>query len=549
MASLNPVQGALGHRRAAHLLRRTSFRYTRARVDAFASLTAAEALADLFADRPLQLEQPVYGASNPAPWINPPQPPDAPLPADDMELTRYVMAWWVNEALHDEGMSHKMTFFLHQFLAVNYESGSSMEFYDYLALLRWGRFGNFKKMIAKIVVDNCMLTYIDNDQNFVNNPNENFAREFFELHTITPGDAAGPGDYTTYTEDDIVQAARVFTGFNHAKRHQYVDTETGIPAGRGYPPSHDFGVKTFSNRFGGASVSAPTNDEAGMFAEMQALIDLVFAQEATARNFCRRLYHFFITRAIDNEAENDIIGPLAQTFIASGFEMKPVLEQLLQSEHFFDLDDADAGDEHVGAFIKSPLDLALQALSFFNIPIPDPVTANLDHYMTFYNGGVIERMVGRAGMDLFYPPDVAGYPGYYQNPSFNRSFFNSATIIARYKLPQMLLTGTYAWGSSMDESIGTKLDIAAWLRDSGDISDPNDSYILVSELLQYLFPEAPDNDRFEHFHTVVFLDGLPPADWSYEWQNYLSTGDDTEVKIPLGRLVNAVMYAPEYQVF
>ena len=88
----------------------------------------------------------------------------------------------------------------------------------------------------------------------------------------------------------------------------------------------------------------------------------------------------------------------------------------------------------------------------------------------------------------------------------------------------------------------------AWLRDSGTISDPADSYVLVQELLRYLYPEEPDNDRFDYFLTTIFLDSLPPADWTYEWQNYLSTGDDTEVQIPLRRLFNAMLYAPEYQL-
>jgi hypothetical protein len=120
--------------------------------------------------------------------------------------------------------------------------------------------------------------------------------------------------------------------------------------------------------------------------------------------------------------------------------------------------------------------------------------------------------------------------------------------VQRYKLPQVLLTGTHAWGSGSNDDIGTKLDVAAWLRDSGVVSDPLDSYVVVQELLYYLFPEEPDNDRFTHFLVTVFLDQLPPADWTYEWQAYLDTGNDSEVKIPLGRLVNALMYAPEYQV-
>jgi len=548
MASLNPISGVLGKRRAAHFLRRTSFRYTRSRVDELSTLTAEAAFDNVFVQAPLLLAQPVYG-SGAVTWVDPPLPPSATLPDEDFVLRRYVMAWWVHEALHDPGAGHKMEFFLHQYLAVTAESGSSGQFFDYLRLLRWGALGNFKKMATKIVVDNCMLNYINNNLNYVNNPNENFAREFFELHTIGKGDIAGPGDYTTFTEDDIVVAARVLTGFGNAQRHLNTDPETMLPAGKAFPQSHDFQPKTFSNRFGGATINAPTNDADGMWAELNSFVDMIFAQEETSKNFCRRLYHFFVTRKISEEVETDIITPLAQTFRDNNYEVLPVLKQLLLSQHFYDEDDSSATDEIVGAFIKSPLDLALQALSFFELPIPDPITDNDTHYNTFYNAGVMERMLSRTGMDLFYPPDVAGYPGYYQDPVYNRQFFNSASIVGRYKLPEILLTGTHAWVPSPGTPLGTKLDFAAWIKDSGNISNPSDSYVLVQELLIYLFPEEPDNDRFTHFLDIVFLDGLPPGDWTYEWDTYVSTGNDTEVAIPLRRLLNAIMYAPEYQLF
>lgn len=515
-----------------------------------AGQTAAEALSFLLTAYPLQLDQPVYadGANAPVAWVNPPQPPSAPLPGDDGDLSRFVMGWWVNEALHDPGATHKMVLFYHQFLAVDAASGSSMEFFDYLALLRWGALGNVKKLATKMVTDNCMLRYVDNDQNFAQNPNENFAREFFELFTVGRGQPAGPGDYTTFTEEDVIQAARVFTGFNHAQRHQYSDPDTNIPAGKAYPQSHDFDPKTFSTRFGGATITPATQDAAGMVAELNAFVDLVFAQPATSQLFCRRLYHYFVTRNISQEIEDEVITPLAQLLVDSNFEIKPVLEKLLQSEHFFDADDSDNADEIFGALIKSPLDLSLQALTFFQLPIPDPVAENAMHYADFYSAAILERMLARAGMDLFYPLDVAGYSGYYQDPALNRQFFNSATIVQRYKLPQILLTGTNAWGSGSNDSIGTKLDIAPWIRDSGVVSDPSDAAVLVQELLYYLFPEEPDTERLAHFLDTVFLDQLPAQDWVYEWENYLSTGDDSEVKIPLERLITAVLYAPEYQV-
>ena len=419
-------------------------------------------------------------------------------------------------------------------------------YFDYLGLLRWGALGNFKRLATKLVLDNCMLRFLNNDQNFKDNPNENFAREFFELFTIGIGEAAGPGDYTNYTEDDIVQAARVFTGFNRAQRGQSTDAETMLPAGRGIPGQHDFDPKTFSNRFGNLTLQSGGDSEADMLNELNAFVDMVFAQEETARNFCRRLHRYFTTRPITDEVENEVIAPLAQLFRDNNFEVKPVLQTLLSSEHFFDADDSNAADESVGALIRPPLELALHSITFFDMPIPDPMTANTDHYVMFYNGGVINRMLGQAGMELFFPPDVAGYPGYFQVPIHNRMWFNSATIIARYKLPQMLLTGTQVLGGS-SESIASKLDVAAWLRDSGVVSDPSDAYILVKELLMYLFPEEADPDRLIYFLDTIFLNQLPAADWTYEWQNFISNGNDSEVKIPLERLVNAIMYAPEYQ--
>ena len=116
MASLNPITGALGTRRAAHLLRRTTFRYQRPRVDELAALTAADALANLLTPSPLLMDQPVYGSSAET-WINPPSPPNTPVPGeDDDALRRYVIGWWINEAVHDPGAGHRMEFFLHQLL-------------------------------------------------------------------------------------------------------------------------------------------------------------------------------------------------------------------------------------------------------------------------------------------------------------------------------------------------------------------------------------------------------------------------------------------------
>jgi hypothetical protein len=553
MASLSPLTGSLGHRRAAHLLRRTSFNYTKPKVDQMANQTAAQALANLLQLNPLQLSQPIYKdlavqGSSIETWLLPlPGTPQASLPAEDFVLRRWNLVWWCNEALQDTGIGHKMQFFFHQFMQTSASMGRNSSFFDYLQLLRWGALGNFKKLAYKIVTDNSMLLYLNNTQNTKNNPNENFAREFFELFTIGKGPQIGPGDYTNFTEDDIVEAAKVLTGFRTRFNRDVVDAETNIPRGDAVFAQHDTSSKTFSSKFNNTVIAGASN-AAGMWVELQAFVDMIFAQPETAKNLCRRLYRFFVSRQITPEIETDIIVPLSNTLISNNFEVQPVLLQLLQSQHFFDADDADNLDEIIGGMLKSPLELNYHAISFFGMPLPDPMSAT-GSYFQLYERGMLQRAFATANLPLFFAADVAGYPAYYQAPDYSHQWFNSSTIITRYKVPQMLLSGTLTIGTQTGQPLGTKLNIATWVRNSGAISNPLDSQVLVEDLLKYLLPEEVDTDRFNYFHISVFLDNLPPADWTYEWENYLTTNDATEVTLALERLIKAILFSPEYQTF
>ena len=270
MASLSPLKGSLGHRRAAHLFRRTRFNVTKPKVDQMAGQTATQALNSLLQLNPLQLSQPIYKdllttGSPIQTWLLPlPGTPAANLPTDDFVLRRWAMDWWCNEALRDTGIGHTMHFFFHQFMQTTANTYRSANFFDYLQLLRWGALGNFKKLAYKIVVDNNMLGYLNNHQNTSTNPNENFAREFFELFTIGKGPQIGPGDYTNYTEDDIVEAAKVLTGFRTRLNRDVVDTETGIPRGDAQFGQHKTGSKTFSFKFNNTVITVATN-AAGMW--------------------------------------------------------------------------------------------------------------------------------------------------------------------------------------------------------------------------------------------------------------------------------------------
>ena len=131
-----------------------------------------------------------------------------------------VTAWWWYNAMNQISLKHKLSFFLHTCFPVGKDDGvgAATYFYDHIRLLDFYAFGNIKTLAKKITLDNGMLDYLDNTQNNKNNPNENYAREYLELFTILKGEQIGDGNYTNYTEIDIQQAAKVFSGFKNQNR-------------------------------------------------------------------------------------------------------------------------------------------------------------------------------------------------------------------------------------------------------------------------------------------------------------------------------------------
>lgn len=540
MASLQAYTSNLGIRLAAHLLRRATFRPTRARIEQFANLTPQQALDQLLTLQAPSLSEPIDPLTGQF-WINSGIAPES----GNQALRNYVKSWWLDEARQDNSIGSKMQFFLHNCYTASAVTLTAANFYDYLALLRFYALGNVKALAGKITFDNLMLSYLDNTDNNKNNPNQNYAREFFELFTIGKGAQIGEGNYTNYTEADIIEAARVLTGIRTGDRANNIDPETNIPRGRIVSNLHDTNNKTFSAAFQntviqGGSTTTQIADE------LYAFVNMIFAQAETARFFCRRLYRYFVSRNISDEIENDIIIPLANELMSNNYEINPIIRRLLGSLHFYDLDDSDNNNEIIGAFLKSPLDLVLGSMAYFNLPVASPIDSPQAHYQILYTRGIIQTMFVGTGFDPFAPADVAGYPAYYQTPDYNRAWFNSSTIIPRYKLPEMFLTGLRVIANGI---LGTQLNIVAFVQNTNNISDPTNAYTLVTELLRYTLPEMPDNDRVDYFLNTVFLNGLPADDWTYEWQNFITTGDNTEIKLPLENLLKALMFSPEYQVF
>lgn len=549
MASIAALQQTLGPRFAKHLLRRATFRYTKQDIDSFATMTVSDAVNRLFntITDPIPEPQDPEDLLNPF-WINTYIPVNTT--ANNGRKRECVKAAWIYNAMAPTSIKHKLVLFLYnQFTVGATSSGYATEFFDYLKLLEFYAFGSVKDLALKVTYNSAMLKYLDNNANTRFKPNENYARELFELFTIGKGPQIGPGNYTTFTEADIVAAAKVLTGLSHDhSRSQNIDPVTGIP--QGYVSNfnrHETSNKTFSSAFQNTTITGATV-ATDLEREIGDMITMIFSQSATAENICRRLYRFFVRNEVTTEIETDIIAPMVSTLMSNNYQLEPVVKQLLKSQHFYDQDDTDGTDETIGGMIKSPLQLLSEIVTLFNIPLPDPATNARDYYRNFSRFFLLNTYFRAAGMPFFDPPTVAGYAAYYQTPNYSKYWFDSSTIIARYKLIDSFLTGRNQISGGMFQIMAT-FDPVDFFQNSTIFTNHTDPTAVVMDIVAYMFPESIDTSRMNYFIHDIFLGGMMAYNWASAWSDYLTTQDDSIVRPRLETLFTFLINAPEFQTY
>ena len=541
--SLNPLNSNLGQLRAKHLLRRCLFHYNNDLLNNISNLNATEAVSQLLLDDSVTYSEPYDPLPDENPhgfWLSSGvYPPDIPNQGRKRGL---LTAWWWYNMINRVNLKDKLTFFLHTtFTIANGDVGASHYFYDHLKLLEYYSSGNLRDLAKKITLDNAMLNYLDNTQNNANNPNENYAREFLELFTITKGEQVGEGDYSTYTEQDVIEAAKVFSGFKTQLDRSIIDTDTNIPMGRLSINQHDQGIKTFSYAFDNYELQGGNTQET-IFEELYEFVDMVFDKQATALAYVKKLYRFFVKSEWDEDVEQNIIIPLADDLYNNGYEILPIVKRLLESQHFFDAADSDPTDEIIGSIIKSPLQLLSSTITNLGFNIPDPEN-DMENYYKFVMFFMRNTYFPMAGMNVFAPDTVAGHPAIYQSPDFDRHWFSSSTILARYRLIECLITGRNKLGGN--GFFGSELDTVAFVENTS--ANPGNIYYLVDEIANILYPNPIDQDRVDYFAELI-LEGYPSYYWTDTWDEYLSTGENTIVKTRLDLLIGAMINAPEYQL-
>jgi len=567
MASLTEITGVLGRKRAAHLLRRATFGPTISEIDQFALLTASQAMTVLLDDTALNPLPPIDLLTG-STWVDPTGvsgPPKAGSGNSEQDqLFEYFQAWHMDVMRKAPlTLKERITWFLHTHLPARWtEINQSEAIYYQNCLYRHYAYGSFKELFKKICVDNAMLRYLDGYSNKKNSPNENFAREMFELYSIGRGEQVVEGDYTNYTEEDIKAATRVLTGWGLDETYAYLDPDTGLPAGKmesqmagdgttELATEHDIEPKTFSSKFGGTVIQTSSVVEGfatveAAYDELDEMIEMIFSQQETGRFIARKLYRFFVYHFITEEAETDIIGPLAQTLIDNDFSMQELLTVLLKSEHFYDADDAVVENDNVGALIKSPVDILSGLSRMFEIQFPDRETLT----STFYDdmAYVVSKLVDQ-GLNFYEPFEVAGYPAYHQMPGYNRNWITTYALAYRYQMGGILM-------KTVDQATERTfvLDIVDWVENSGHLTDPSDAVEIMDVLVDNLYAIELTQERYDYFLYTVFLDN--PEDqayarllWTQEWNAYVGSSDDTVVRSLLERLFSALIETPEFQIY
>lgn len=298
---------------------------------------------------------------------------------------RQLNLTWMHAMINSSAqLREKMAFFWHGHFACRTQNLLHQQ--QLINLIRQHALGNFGDLLRAVSKSGAMINFLNNQQNRKGHPNENFAREVMELFTMGRG---------YYTEQDIKEAARAFTGWAALPSGEFIFRRF----------QHDDGVKTILGKTGNF--------------QGEEVLQLLLEQKETARYITRKLWRFLVNERVD-EAR---VEKLAEAFYQSGYEIMPLLESIFSSDWFYE-------QRHYGALIKSPVALIVG----FRRMIP----------LELQREDAILLLQRALGQVLFYPPNVAGWPG-------GKNWIDSSSLLLRMRLPLLL--------TSADEfNIGAKDD-------------------------------------------------------------------------------------------
>jgi uncharacterized protein (DUF1800 family) len=419
----------------------------------------------------------------------------------------------------DRSIREKLTLFWADHFGTETNTiGISHFMYTHHSLLRNNCLGNFRQLVKDVTIDAGMLRYLNGYLNTASAPDENYARELQELFTL------GKGPTVVYTEDDVRKAARVLTGWriNPTTFAVYFD-----------PARHDTGNKQFSSYYNNTTITGQAGANGAL--ETDDLINMLFAKDEVSKYICRCLYRWFVYYKIDAAAETNVIEPLATIFRASNYNIRTVLSALLKSEHFFDT-------LNQGCLIKSPVDNAISCLREFKVVFPNNTT-EYDHAYGMWN--YIRNWMATMGQDVGDPPDVSGWPAYYQEPQFHEMWINSDTLPKRNQFTDTMIINGYTRN-------GKKIVIDAVAFTLG-LPNPSDPNLLLDDVLAILYRvPLSANAKQQIKEQILLTNQTQDYYWTNAWNAYVVNPTDTAayniINNRLKSLYQYLMNLSEYQL-
>lgn len=289
------------------------------------------------------------------------------------EGVRNLNLAWMREMVNSSAqLREKMSLFWHGHFAcrnlnVFYQQGL-------INTIRENALGSFRDMLHEVSKSAAMLNFLNNQQNKKDHPNENFAREVMELFTLGRGN---------YTEKDIKESARAFTGWTANFGGDFVFRKG----------QHDFGSKTFLGKTGNFD-----GDE---------ILDIILEQKQAARFISQKIYKYFVN---ENSSDTEKTEWLADRFYKNDYDILKLMEDIFTSDWFYE-------EKNIGTRIKSPVELL--------VGIQRMLPMELENEEVLI---VLQRILDQM---LFYPPNVAGWPG-------GRTWIDSSTLMMRMRIPQLI---------------------------------------------------------------------------------------------------------------
>ena len=297
--------------------------------------------------------------------------------------------WFFHLLTTQRPLEEKIAVFWHHVFATgNAKVDNSNHLINQIQLFRDHGMGNYRDLLVRLAKNPAMIFWLDNNENHKRAPNENWGRELLELFSMGVGH---------YTEKDVYECSRAFTGWTISAKMPR------MPYGRFewnfefHPEDHDFSDKTFLGRTG------PFDGE--------DIIDIVVQQPACPTFVCRHLYNFFVADepqvpawTIEEPRDPDAVETLSKVFVDSGYEIKPVLRTLFNSDFF---------KEARYKRVKSPVEVVVGT-----------------HRLTEDLVGADPRMEAAArqptymGQDIMNPPSVEGW-------HTGEEWINSGSLVKR----------------------------------------------------------------------------------------------------------------------